>query len=224
MFKSKQKKKHGVSPIERRLNTGEIFVAQRHGQNVPLEVALFMSSWINTLANRKVIDTVVQTQLQAHLNSLMDALSSLERILTTPIPWSYNCHIWEVSWIYCLALPFQIIEGFRWVTIPATVITAYIVFGYGSIAEEIENPFGYDKNDLNLTYFCNGIIAKELDAITARPMANPDDFIFTNNNWPLGPTQPTAQQLVSEPLTTIRNRLAMAPARGQEAEARHSDV
>ena len=42
--------------------------------------------------------------LLMQLNSLVDALTGLERILTTPIPFSYSFHLWTVTILYCLAL------------------------------------------------------------------------------------------------------------------------
>jgi len=79
-----------------------------------------------------------------------------------------------------------------------------------------------DKNDLNLGYFCREIIAKELDAITARQTSNPDDWIFANNNWPLGPESPAADRLAQAPLSEIRSRLAMAPALNQHKRSKSS--
>ena len=38
------------------------------------------------------------------LNQLVDSLTGLERILTTPIPFSYSIHLWSVCWIYCSLL------------------------------------------------------------------------------------------------------------------------
>lgn len=129
------------------------------GQNVPLEVALFMSSWVSELQRRKTIDAPLTTAMLNTLLSLSEALASLERILTTPIPWSYSAHIWEITYIYCLLLPFQLEgAGFGWLTIPGTVVSgvlqwfdirpvadrqivAYIVIGFAEIGEEIENPF-----------------------------------------------------------------------------------
>lgn len=118
------------------------------GQNVPLEIIMFMSSWVAALQKRKTIDVPTANCLLLHLNQFNDSLVALERILTTPIPWSYDAHIWEVTWIYVLALPFQLYaSNFGWVTVPATVvggsssqltqITTYIVIGYASIAEEV---------------------------------------------------------------------------------------
>ncbi|WVF67305.1 hypothetical protein IAT40_002056 [Kwoniella sp. CBS 6097] len=159
------------------------------GHNVPLEITMFMSSWISTLQRRKTIDVPTTNALIAALLSMSEALSNLERILTTPIPWSYNAHIWEVTWIYCLVLPFQLYgAGFGWITIPAVVITSYIVLGFAEIGQEIENPFGYDKNDLNLDFFTHNIIREELAAITARPFGSSDEWIFSSKNETLCPS------------------------------------
>ncbi len=42
--------------------------------------------------------------LIACINAFTDILGSLERILTSPLPFSYSAHIWVVAWIYCLLL------------------------------------------------------------------------------------------------------------------------
>ncbi|KAL1409197.1 hypothetical protein Q8F55_006027 [Vanrija albida] len=181
------------------------------GQNIPLEITVYMSMYLAALQRRKVLDVPTTNALFAAINSLTDALVNLERILTTPIPWSFNAHIWEVSWIYCLALPFQLYaSNFKWITVPATVVTTYIVMGYASIAEEIENPFGYDKNDLNLGYFCREIIAKELEAITSTPFRDPSEWMFSERNRPLGVWQPNALKLANGSIGELRGRLARA--------------
>lgn len=66
------------------------------GANVPLEVTMFMSSWLATMQRRKTIDVPTINSLLLALQQMGEALSALERILTTPIPWSYNAHIWGV--------------------------------------------------------------------------------------------------------------------------------
>ncbi|WWC95164.1 hypothetical protein V866_002018 [Kwoniella sp. B9012] len=192
------------------------------GQNVPLEITMFMSSWIANLQRRKTIDVPTTNSLLAAQLSMAEALSNLERILTTPIPWSYNAHIWEVTWIYCLVLPFQLYgAGFGWITIPAVVITSYIVLGFAEIGSEIENPFGYDKNDLNLDFFTNNIIREELAAITARPFSVPDEWIFVKNNDTLGRVGIGADELAAKGLEEVRNSLAgLSGEKGQNAGLR----
>ena len=67
------------------------------GANVPLEITMFMSSWLAAVQRRKTIDVPTTNALLLSVQQMGEALSALERILTTPIPWSYNAHIWAVS-------------------------------------------------------------------------------------------------------------------------------
>jgi len=69
------------------------------GANVPLEITMFMSSWLAAVQRRKTIDVPTTNSLLLSVQQMGEALSALERILTTPIPWSYNAHIWAVSLI-----------------------------------------------------------------------------------------------------------------------------
>ncbi|KAJ2918117.1 hypothetical protein MD484_g2291, partial [Candolleomyces efflorescens] len=140
------------------------------------------SSYISSLQQRKLADVPTYNALFAALLQLGDSLSGLERILTTPVPFSYSIHLWVVTIIYCLALPLQIWDALEWVTIPATVIVSFIFFGFLVAGEEIENPFGYDKNDLNLDHFTSKIIRNELKAITSTPPPDPTKWAFAPEN------------------------------------------
>jgi len=150
--------------------------------NIPLEISLYLSSYISALQARKAIDPATTTALLNGLLSLTDSLTGLERILTTPIPFSYSIHLWVVTVIYCLALPFQIWKTLGWITIPGTTAVAFVFFGFLVAGEEIENPFGYDKNDLNMDYFTHVIIRNELRAVTATPAPDPSIWAFSDTN------------------------------------------
>lgn len=82
------------------------------------------------------------------LAALTDALSGLDRILQTPIPFAYAVHLEHVVWLYLLTLPFQIIQLLNWWTIPAVTLASFCLLGILDIGAEIENPFGTDYNDL----------------------------------------------------------------------------
>ncbi|KAJ6551808.1 Bestrophin, RFP-TM, chloride channel-domain-containing protein [Mycena capillaripes] len=150
--------------------------------NLPLEISLYLSSYIAALQKRKQTDVPTINTLLASLNNLVDALTGLERILTTPIPFSYSIHLWLVTTFYCLALPSQIVSTMQWLTIPGTILLTFIFFGFLVAGEEIENPFGYDKNDLNLDHFTNSIIRTELRAITSAAAPDPDRWMFSPEN------------------------------------------
>ncbi|KXN89029.1 hypothetical protein AN958_06380 [Leucoagaricus sp. SymC.cos] len=167
--------------------------------NLPLELSFYLSSYIAALQKRKVCDPPTITNLTAALNMLVDSLTGLERILTTPIPFSYAAHLWSVTTIYCLLLPIMVWPKLRWVTIPATAIIAFLFFGFLVAGEEIEDPFGYDMNDLvranltfsfrvltscrqNLDHFTNNIIRDELRAITSTPPPDVSIWAFAPEN------------------------------------------
>ncbi|TFK34654.1 Bestrophin, RFP-TM, chloride channel-domain-containing protein [Crucibulum laeve] len=150
--------------------------------NLPLELSLYLSSYIAMLQRKKSCDVPTTNGLVAALGQLVEALTSLERILTTPIPFSYSVHLWTVVIIYNIMLPFQIWATMKWLTIPASMILSFFFFGFLSAGEEIENPFGYDKNDLNLDHFTNNVIRHELMAVTSAPPPNPDIWAFSPEN------------------------------------------
>ncbi|KAF8730060.1 hypothetical protein AX14_005754 [Amanita brunnescens Koide BX004] len=150
--------------------------------NIPLEISLYMSSYVAALQKRKLLDVPTANTLIQSLNQLVDSLTGLERILTTPIPFSYSVHLWAVTLLYCGAMPFQLWSTLGWVTIPATVASSFIYFGFLVAGEEIENPFGYDKNDLNLDHFTHNIIRNELWAVTSAPPPDPEDWAFSPEN------------------------------------------
>ncbi|EIN05576.1 UPF0187-domain-containing protein [Punctularia strigosozonata HHB-11173 SS5] len=160
--------------------------AKRRGRegshNIPLEISFYLSSYVAALQQRKCLDPPTNTTLLATLTQLVDALTGLERILTTPIPFSYSVHLWVVTSIYCLVLPFQIVGPLDWVTIPGTAIVSFFFFGFLVAGEEIENPFGYDKNDLNMDHFTHNIIRNELRAITATPAPQVSSWAFAPAN------------------------------------------
>ncbi|KZV77661.1 UPF0187-domain-containing protein [Peniophora sp. CONT] len=150
--------------------------------NLPLEISLYLSSYVTALQTRQAIDGPTISSLMASIQQLIDALTGLERVQTTPIPFSYSFHIWIVTLVYCFFLPFQLWTSLRWVTIPGTTIAAFMFFGFILAAEEIENPFGYDKNDLDMDNFTYNIIRPELRAITAAPAPDPSNWAFSDRN------------------------------------------
>ncbi|KAG8723711.1 hypothetical protein FRC09_002049, partial [Ceratobasidium sp. 395] len=191
--------------------------------NIPLEITLYMSSYISALQQRKVVDVPTINTLLLGLNQLVDSLSGLERILTTPIPFSYGVHLWTVCLLYVFFLPFQLWKTLRYVTIPATGVAAFLFFGFLAAGEEIENPFGYDKNDLNLDHFCRNIIHAELLAITSVPVPDPNEWAFVRDNDCVFGTDAPAQspnEWLRKGERAMRDALERAPI-GRPSVAAH---
>jgi len=110
--------------------------------------------------------------LYTYISNFEDNLSAVERVLTTPLPFVYSAHIRHTVWIYLFFLPFQLIDQFGWSTIPGVGIAAFIYLGFLAAGEEIEQPFGYDENDLDLDLFCQDIVHKDIDQLKGTPCLN----------------------------------------------------
>ncbi|CAG8762808.1 13035_t:CDS:2, partial [Acaulospora morrowiae] len=147
--------------------------------NLPLEITLHISAYIHSVdVNVPTKNTLIQ-----NLNMLVDCLSNFERILRTPIPLAYSIHLNQVLYIYCLSLPFQLVSTTGWPTIPVVFLASFVLIGIERIGVEIENPFGYDENDLEVDDFC-GIIKLEVSNITSRPPPKVQDWIYSSENHP----------------------------------------
>ncbi len=81
-------------------------------------------------------------------NEFTDIAGACERIRKTPIPYSYSAFIKKFIFLYVVSLPFGIILDFGYATVAVTVFVFYILASLELIAEEIEDPFGTDTNDL----------------------------------------------------------------------------
>ncbi len=97
--------------------------------------------------------------LNEEIKSLTDNCGACERIHTTPIPYSYNIFLKKIIFIYIISLPVFFGSEFGYTTVPITIIVLYVFASIELIAEEIEDPFGEDDNDLPLDDICGRIRA-----------------------------------------------------------------
>lgn len=166
--------------------------------NIPLEITLFLSSYLAWLLRNGLLQPAIATGLVTNISNLQDALNNLERIRNTPLPFAYQAHLRLSLWLYLLFLPFQIYDSFKVLTIPGTAFVSFLLLGFLEIGQEIENPFDYDSNDLDLDGFCL-MIQRELHEITAHSSPDPSTFIFSAWNQPFAPgDRRTAEEMVAD--------------------------
>jgi ion channel-forming bestrophin family protein len=125
--------------------------------NPPLEIAFWISDYLQLQHEQGQISLYQMNQLQNILSGMVDMLGSCERILRTPIPLAYAIHLKQLLLMYCVLLPFQIVEDLKWLTAPSMMLISFTLFGIEAIGVEIENPFGTDPNDLPLDTICTTI-------------------------------------------------------------------
>lgn len=184
--------------------------SQENLGNLPLEILTYLQSYLDiVIRQRGTMPTVgLQSLAIADVRTLTDVLGGVERILNTPLPLAYSISISQITWVYILVLPFQLHSKLSWVTIPGTIVAAYIILGLAIIGREIENPFGNDVNDLPLEEFCREVAA-DIDVLTSSPAPQDDEFISHKRNRMLYPLYfngyaEWADQSVDEIRTALR--------------------
>jgi ion channel-forming bestrophin family protein len=88
--------------------------------------------------------------MDANLTSFSDSWGGAERIMKTPLPFAYAHHIRVFLTLFVFTAPFAMAQQMSWATPAAAFVLAYGLFGIDEIGVEIEDPFGYDANDLPL--------------------------------------------------------------------------
>lgn len=86
--------------------------------------------------------------LNAEVQSFTDICGACERIKNTPIPYSYSAFIKKFIFFYVMTLPFGYVFQLGYYVVPVVVFIFYVLASLELIAEEIEEPFGNDPNDL----------------------------------------------------------------------------
>ncbi|KAF8988769.1 Bestrophin, RFP-TM, chloride channel-domain-containing protein [Cyathus striatus] len=169
------------------------------GTHVPLEIWLVLSNYSGWLMHQGLVQNAIATGLTNNLTLLQDTLCNLERICNTPLPFAYQAHLRISLWLYLFFLPSQIYSSFGYLTIPATTLVAFFLIGFLEIGQEIENPFNYDLNDLDMDHFCYAI-ERDLHEITAHTNPDPADFLFNGWNEPFAPADKrSAEVMVTGP-------------------------
>jgi putative membrane protein len=95
--------------------------------------------------------------LHPELTNFTDATGACERIRNTPIPYSYSVFLKKFMFMYVMTLPFGFVFSLGYLTIPVVAVIFYVLASLELIAEEIEDPFGVDANDLPTDEIAAGI-------------------------------------------------------------------
>ena len=66
--------------------------------SVPLEITLFLSSYLSYLIREELIAPTLVGTLASGISTLQDTMANLERIRTSPIPFAYQAHLRVSMW------------------------------------------------------------------------------------------------------------------------------
>ncbi|KAK6840148.1 hypothetical protein PG987_006014 [Apiospora arundinis] len=182
-------------------------------------ILCYIASYIDDKVEEATLPSPgLQTVAWAAITAINDCMVNTERVLNTPLPIAYSIAISQITWVYVLLLPFQLLPRLGWVTIPANMLAAYIILGLLFIGREVENPFGNDVNDLPLELFCENIV-EDLQAITSKPRRKAKEWMHSHKNKVLFPhSHSNFHSWASRPEESITRALRQRPLRSAHIE------
>jgi ion channel-forming bestrophin family protein len=130
---------HGLRPGD---------IATDDPQHIPNTIAAELYRRIVAWNRAGVISGEMLINLNAELARFTDITGACERILKTPIPYGYSLFIKKFIFAYTLTLPLGLVNEFSWWTVPLATFVLYVFGSLELLAEEVEEPFGEDANDL----------------------------------------------------------------------------
>lgn len=116
--------------------------------HVPNQFAAALHNRIGSLYTQGQLTDMQYLSMQTELNALYNILGACERIRKTPIPFSYSSFLKKFIFFYIMSFPFVFLKPMGYALIPALIFIFYVLASLELIAEEIEDPFGVDANDL----------------------------------------------------------------------------
>lgn len=156
VFAAKEHLREGVIFEELELSAEE-FSLLRNKKHVPLAITQFMYLKLQELKSNGHLTQEEFLAIDINLNALMDSLGGCERIKNTPIPFSYSLFLKKFIFIYVTTLPLAFVTIFGYFSALIATFVFYVLVSMEVLAEEIEDPFGRDDNDLPTDTLCERI-------------------------------------------------------------------
>lgn len=153
VFAAKEHLRNGVKLEELDLSADE-FKLLNTTDHIPLEIVNLMYKRLRSLKMEKRISEEEFLAIDHNLNAFLDSLGACERILNTPIPFSYSLFLKKFIFIYVTTLPLAFVTTFGYYSALIATFVFYVLVSMEVLAEEIEDPFGTDDNDLPTDQIC----------------------------------------------------------------------
>lgn len=119
------------------------------------------------------LESILAPAFEKSLNQLGAVLGGCERIASTPLPFTYTVILHRSAYIYCMLLPFGLVDSIGYVTPLVVCFISYTFFALEALSDEIEEPFGLAPNDLALDAMVSGIDATLREMLGETPPAAP---------------------------------------------------
>lgn len=123
---------------------------ESQGLAMPLQLSVSIEAYIRRGVIRGWWAPPQASYISTQLANLVSAYGSMETIRHTPIPIAHVIHARQVLALYLMVLPFAMVDEMAWWAVPVVALVAFTLYGIEGIGSQLEDPFGYDKNDIKM--------------------------------------------------------------------------
>jgi putative membrane protein len=141
-------------------------------KHIPNKISSMMYERITMLYAEKRITGDQLFIVDKELKEFSDILGGCERIRNTPIPYSYSMYIKKFIFIFIITLPIGFVTLTEYMTVLIVVLISFVILSVELIAEEIEDPFGRDINDLPTDELTSKIRDNVNEILLTQPVAS----------------------------------------------------
>jgi len=148
----------------------------------PLAILTAISRQLASLRTAGRISDIEWLALDKSVCALGEAAGACERIAGTPIPYTYRVLMNRTVMVYSLLLPIGLASSTGWVTLVIATFVAYTFLALEMLAEQLEEPFGTEANDLPLDALCHTIECAVCELAGIEPLGKPplaSDYVLT---------------------------------------------
>ncbi len=157
-FGMKEHLRNGVEIDELNLNEEEQLEIVKYEHQTSY-LAKKMYARVQKIKDAGEITQMEFLAIDTNLKTFSDIIGACERIKNTPIPYSYSSFLKKFIFIYVVTLPLAFVSNFGYYSAIIATFVFYVLVSMEILAEEIEDPFGVDENDLPTDELCEKIKA-----------------------------------------------------------------
>lgn len=123
--------------------------------NVPAYVTARLMAIVKSWREQGQLSKLDHHLIDKQINAWMEICGACERIRNTPLPLAHRALIPQLLVLYLVVVPISL--ELTVANACLTFVMGYFLIGLELVAEEIEEPFGTDDDDLQLDRLCKGI-------------------------------------------------------------------
>lgn len=126
----------------------------QHADHVPNIILKWLYKRLHELKRANHLTEEELIVIDVNLKSFADIIGACERIKNTPIPYSYSIFLKKFIFIFVTTIPLALVVDFGYWSALIVAFIFYVLVSMEILAEEIEDPFGFDDNDLPTDDLC----------------------------------------------------------------------